>query len=278
LFPDGLPEQKTKPVLVKADCGANAKGGGGFRKGNTCGGEKGTAKPTAKEKSKIDGQGIEPVDNWDSEEGDKASGLTITKDLSPKAKTLLRRFNQQMAFSQDVTEENRQFYVKTMEGVLANMNDKSAELAEKGVKEFRLFNNSDELGAAVKSKYAKHFEDRDTEGFQVGGMYDYESGVMYLDGGAETGGNTSRTAGVYAHEMTHAIDKQLGKMRSKYEWIEAYHTDKIADGRLSQYARENSGEGLAEFGRLLWGQKSDMKKVEAAFPNAVKVFRERGLL
>lgn len=89
--------------------------------------------------------------------------------------------------------------------------------------------------------------------------------------------------GIYAHELTHAIDRHE-KISGTKEWRDAWQAEIVTLGkgggaRLSEYARTQSVEGFAEFGRLLYGEKEASKKaIKTNFPGCWKVFKDRGLV
>lgn len=117
------------------------------------------------------------------------------------------------------------------------------------------------------------------------------SGGMYLDGGidrtshagpgqfAMTTGNSQ--VGLYAHEMTHAIDGPGHEYSSsplwQHAWNEEINRGEQPDQTLTTYASTVDFEGFAEFGRLLYGGNVNPKEVEQRFPKCSQFFKDNGL-
>jgi len=88
-------------------------------------------------------------------------------------------------------------------------------------------------------------------------------------------------AGLYAHELTHAIDGPQSAVSNSPEWREAFAAEiahaKDAAPPLTKYAGTKPSEGLAEFGRLLYASDVPPGTVAAKFPKCAAVFKARGL-
>jgi hypothetical protein len=98
----------------------------------------------------------------------------------------------------------------------------------------------------------------------------------------EVGGKQASQTGVYAHELTHAVDGP-GKEHSRTSMWQSAWKEEIApsgsskEHRLNSYASSQPSEGFAEFGRLVYGGQADHKEVERRFPKATKYFKDHGL-
>lgn len=152
---------------------------------------------------------------------------------------------------------------------------------------------SDEIGGQHMAGFA------DAEG----GLY--VDGVPFGDLPAERFGARDATAegrgpaewdnsleAPYSHELTHLIDgfKKLDDGSYRHElsdrptWsseIGAFELEiapKDGSTPLSEYAKTNPAEGLAEFGRLLYGTDVPLDMVRARFPKAYRFFERHGLL
>jgi len=128
-------------------------------------------------------------------------------------------------------------------------------------------------------------------------------GALHLDGGysaeqiaaGRVGSRYGRAASardIHAHELSHAIDGQLGSktaLSQSQEWKDAYHAEivpSLPDGTapLSEYARKKHGdkylynEGFAEMGRLLYSGTVSHEEVQANFPKAYAFWVKQGLV
>ena len=116
-------------------------------------------------------------------------------------------------------------------------------------------------------------------------------GSLHLDGGyggadmpaGAHGGRAQSAAEVYAHEFTHGIDGPQHQISNSTRWLEAWDKEigpesrQGAESRLCLYAEQDPSEGLAEFGRLVYGGVVPLDQVEKEFPIAAKFFRDAKL-
>lgn len=129
----------------------------------------------------------------------------------------------------------------------------------------------------------------------VNAYYSHAQKKAYLNGPTSKvdapgmGGSQVNSHGVYAHELTHAIDS--GRRFSNHsDWHDAYATEirgdvdpdtpgvKLGWGRLSEYARTDAVEGFAEFGRALYGSDVTHRGLRESFPKCYSFFKKRGLV
>ena len=93
---------------------------------------------------------------------------------------------------------------------------------------------------------------------------------------------------LYAHELTHAIDGPDKEVSGSSEWVGLWRQElNGGDGLslwasdsgspLTSYAQTSPSEGLAEFGRLLYGGAVELGEVSRRFPKASAFFQGRGL-
>lgn len=135
----------------------------------------------------------------------------------------------------------------------------------------------------------------------AGGGYVVKAGRVHLDGdytppeadkGDHTTGDTIPTHGIYAHELMHSIDGPNQEITKSPEWQDAFDTEikKPSQGLLARlkgaaapqspltdYASSMPSEGLAEFGRLVYGSEVPHAQIATEFPKATALFKARGL-
>lgn len=128
-------------------------------------------------------------------------------------------------------------------------------------------------------------------GKNIGGLYANGYRSIHVDGdhdlsredvGAHGWGKVNRAAGVYAHEVSHALDGPEQIHSRSAAWARAFdeeiaHTgDRRARGeapRLSIYAASRPSEGFAEFGRLVYGSDVPHAQIAKEFPKATAYFK-----
>lgn len=119
----------------------------------------------------------------------------------------------------------------------------------------------------------------------VNGSYSIDTRLAQLNGNTTKsdtpleGGTVTNIHGVYAHELTHAIDG-VGTYSTTDEWKAAYKEEIGKPGepiRLTAYAQKKTFEGFAEFGRLLYGSDVPRSVVEEKFPKCLAFFKSKGL-
>lgn len=143
------------------------------------------------------------------------------------------------------------------------------------------------LNDAQRAKVAQTRTKIENGDLVIGGAYLKASGgSLHLDGGIPgTSGGThgskaQSTAEVYAHEFMHAVDGVDEQISKSARWLEAYDKEigpKSGEPQLSGYAQTKPSEGLAEFGRLVYGGLVPLDRVEREFPVASKFFKEAKL-
>jgi hypothetical protein len=121
---------------------------------------------------------------------------------------------------------------------------------------------------------------------RIGGCYNAATQSTHMDGGI----GTSRHAGpkefrmergdsqaaVYAHEFVHAIDGPDYEISRSATWGKLWQQELVND-QLTGYAGTMPKEGLAEFGRLVYGGQVDLAAVEREFPGCAKFFKDHEL-
>lgn len=136
--------------------------------------------------------------------------------------------------------------------------------------------NNPKYNDATKAEVSK----MKAKGVEVGGAYSHSDGSLHLNGGRVAGKPADHrpTHQLYAHELTHAIDGPKGELSKSPEWGEIMAGEiALPNHPLSRYASTQPKEGLAEFGRLVYGGDHDLAKVEKKFPRATAFFKARNL-
>jgi hypothetical protein len=122
---------------------------------------------------------------------------------------------------------------------------------------------------------------------ELGGCYNPHTREVVIDGGIQktthdgpdgwkmTQGDSRQ--GLYAHELTHAIDGPKKEISLSPAWLDIWRKEIAPFSALTAYASTSSHEGLAEFGRLVYGGQASLKDAEASFPRACKFFKDHGL-
>lgn len=190
-----------------------------------------------------------------------------------KVKVAKEGFAASMRENKDLPDAKRQEYYGAAKGVFEAMPEKAVERYNAHTVGHRFHGSTEDLTVALTGDIPG-LHDKLGASKQIGGAYRPRTGTLELDGGMEAAAQSTRE--VYAHEMTHAVDGPRHELSESGAWQEAYRAE-IAGGKLSAYAKKNAAEGLAEFGRAVYGGKADRAKVEQHFPQATKFFKENGL-
>lgn len=122
------------------------------------------------------------------------------------------------------------------------------------------------------------------KGRAVAGAFSPFDGRLYLDGEEDQGAinpddpaeykisKEDYSHHVYLHEMAHAVDKGAGGISEKSDWKKAWESE-IKGGSLTRYAGTDSGEGFAEFARVLYSKAVLLDELEKHFPGVSNVFK-----
>ena len=187
--------------------------------------------------------------------------------------------------NKELTDEQKENYSLSMKRVFRDMPEMAAFAVVMNVRTVNWRKSIEQVTRAWEQRSGRSIPD----GGEILGFYDPKNWSADLDGGTENRADywqneEDSTVGVYAHEVTHAIDEYgkatpLGtKFSDSLEWNEAYFAEiDNEDEPLSEYATTATFEGFAEFGRLLYGSDVDKKEVEQRFPKCMAFFRQHGL-
>lgn len=184
-----------------------------------------------------------------------------------------QRFASMIKANQTLTGEQRQAYYAAASKTFERMPQAALDSFNANVVSTEFYRSPDELTQGVRDAYASQGRTVNLPAGQaIAGAYNKGEKLLRLDGDA--GGHN--TQGVYGHEFTHALDGPHYEISRSPAWKEAFNSE-IKSGRLSAYATHNEQEGLAEFGRLVYGSGYDKGRIASQFPKCAAVLQERGL-
>lgn len=171
-----------------------------------------------------------------------------------------------------IDDDMRQKYEKTLHDVIERMGAGMAARIKRNVSGVVLYESVKDISFTHKAEKNQI----------IGGVYIMDNerakngattGKLHLDGDS-IGGDTA--AGVYAHEMAHAIDFGMGGLSKSEEWREAWWDEiNLPDNPLSKYATTDACEGFAEYVRLI---VSGDRRARTDFPRCWRIVQERGLI
>lgn len=182
-----------------------------------------------------------------------------------------------------LSDEQKQLYSKGVERVFGAMPGKALELISDNLKGAQWHSNLD----SVTQEYGKLTGTNIPPNSYVAGFYGTEDGIVQLDGEttSEVGALNyaeDNVHGTYAHELTHTLDGPSNSLSSSKDWQAAYQEEIVGDtaqpAKLTEYARTEAAEGLAEFGRLLYGTNVSRQRIKQAFPKSYAFFKANGLV
>jgi hypothetical protein len=176
-----------------------------------------------------------------------------------------------------LTDAHKAEYREHAHAVMDRMSTTALEQMNKGARSYEFHPSLEALTASMKAREAKLSSM--SPDARIGGAYDGRSRTLILDGGGlHMQGVTDpvQAQGLYAHEMAHAVDGPFKSISSTPEWRTAFR-DELKGGQLSKYGATVEHEGLAEFGRALWGGAHSKDEVEKQFPRCAAVFKRYGL-
>lgn len=202
-----------------------------------------------------------------------------------------RRVEAQLANSPNLTDEQRRYFGSALRGVVSRLNPVAMERVKKSWNgKAQFYGTSEELRSSLiqnlKPSSRELFEQQHKQGPSAIVHWNPKTGygTLYLDGdrknvGFGEFGRAGTADDVYAHEYAHLVDGNRDPISSSDEWLAAFSEEIDRNGGpLTEYARTNSSEGFAEFGRLLLCGRFDHAQVKAAFPKAFAVWVKQGLV
>lgn len=210
----------------------------------------------------------------------------------PEAHPLAASLADAIGTTDGLGDEQRAAYTAAAHAVVAVMPKAAADRAAKAVKKTAAYPSTDHLldgliATAQQPATQQFLAQVKAKKQTVGGAMD-KYGTLHIDGGYTSGqkgrhaAGAGTTAGIYAHELTHAIDGG-NELSGTPEWSAAFDAEiKWAKGSegtppLTGYAGTKSSEGFAEFGRLLYGSDVPTAAIKKDFPKASAFFAARGL-
>jgi SPP1 gp7 family putative phage head morphogenesis protein len=222
---------------------------------------------------------------WSNIEDSSSSDSPMTKDsvrpgFSSRKEAISTLVNK--ARRSDLPDDLKDTIERAITRVFRDMPEKAIERMGENLSNVSFYPTPE----ALTRRWEKDTGLRKTGSGVVNGYFNHNTGEAVLDGpvwktnAPGLGGDQKNVYGAYAHELTHALDKGLS-LSSTAEWTSAY-SDEIANPKsprttLSEYAKTNTAEGFAEFGRMLYGSEVDRVQAERKFQKCFSFFRSRGL-
>ncbi len=180
-----------------------------------------------------------------------------------------------------IPKDRRATYTAALSKAVQHMPHAVLEgIHEGGLTGARFHENTRELTEAVFSPWPDLLAKMKSKGQVAAGVYD--RGTVHLDGDPEValagkhGAGSGKAAGIYAHELMHALDGEDFYYSSGSEWGSAYKAE-VTGSRLTHYAATNPQEAFAEFGRVLYTGGIDTEVFAKEFPRCAAYFKAKGL-
>ncbi len=175
-----------------------------------------------------------------------------------------------------ISVERRVTYRKLFNDTVNKMSDAAMARLASHLKEVRFYPGLTELTEAARIRFNEAYSTVIDADATVGGWWDngMDEGILHLDGSDDRMNPAASgldRPGIYAHELTHAVDGFWGQRPSESrEWIFAVNHDKA----VSRYGATNYVEAFAEFGRMM----HIMPHLAADYPRSLEVWRNLGLV
>lgn len=195
---------------------------------------------------------------------------------------VIKSLHDHIARQASLSAEHKRDFQAAVTRVVGSMPPKALARLAEGVKKVHWYADMPEISKWYSSRPGKQL----AEGEVIKGLYQGGSRTLHLDGwtmrkqSAEGVNEELNVHGTYAHEMTHAIDPD-DKIADSPEWQAAFEAEIKPPGtkgpRLTEYATSDRYEGLAEFGRLVYGSDVPHAEIERRFPKAAAVWKAQGL-
>lgn len=171
--------------------------------------------------------------------------------------------------------------------VTSRLTPQAAEHVANNLKGVQFHKSVEDLDTDVRKRYptiAAQMADIEKRGgnASVGGLYDQNTGTMFVDGPTMFSDGSHGGNEIYAHEFGHAIDGENFRFSDDPEWRAAWKREiansKSAIGPLGDYGGDNAREGWAEMARLVYGQGVSPDELRQRFPQSAAFLAKHGLL
>jgi hypothetical protein len=172
-----------------------------------------------------------------------------------------------------VSSENKTRFKEAITTVVSNMPEKAVGLLKANTERVRFYDSGTELTRELLRERPEYASRLSSPTAVIQGYYSGNSKGLNLNGPHR---ESWRIQGLYAHEMTHAIDGPDRTFSSTLSWEKAWRRE-IRGGGLSSYAGIKSVEGFAEFGRAVYAGDVPRATLEIQFPRATRFWKENGL-
>lgn len=174
-----------------------------------------------------------------------------------------------IASNEGASPEAKQQLIDVMGAVADRMSSRSSMRVGNAIDSVVMFNSPEELTKVLANKFpaAKRLLD---EGKTLGGSYMAGGRSIFM--GVTRG---KHVRGIAAHEMMHAVDGETNNISNSPIWQNAWKSEA---SKLSKYAMTSPSEGLAEFGRAMWGSDIPQEDIKRQFPRMYSAAERKGLL
>ncbi len=192
----------------------------------------------------------------------------------------------------NITNNNKTLYSNYLDSIITNIPDRALENMLDNLGGTSVFKNT---GAEVVDGWLEFYKGRPGYSQVAGeyekvadelkkqgaaGLYSPDQKALIVDGGEEfsdPGYQSYTSRGLYAHELTHAIDAGGNNYSNQDGWKSAFEKE-LREGQLCDYAAKSELEGFAEFGRLLYAGEHYHEHVKKAFPLSFAFWEKMGLV
>lgn len=180
----------------------------------------------------------------------------------------------------DLSERQRRQYRKSTKEVMARMSLDAVIRLHANVKEFKYYPSHEALKTGVLSKYPSLRATFASPTKKIRGMFD-KDGTLHLDGGGTMFQDmpAKSVAEFHAHEMTHALDENLGRVFSgTRRWQQVWKQEIQGHPDYSSHAHRYAHEAFAEAGQQIYGSGKSGSAIARECPQVVLFFQKHKLL
>lgn len=203
------------------------------------------------------------------------SGQSLITDTH---KAVIDKLHSHIDSQTHLQPETKQKYKDAIHKVISNMNETSAKHIHDNLTDVDWHGDTGSLTHAYRKARGLSHGPGINIGKHISGFYDQQTGKAGLDGAEDS----SNIAGIYAHELGHAIDRHY-RYSSQPEWKHAYTREIIGNmngpAPLTEHARRNNAaEGMADWLRGWHSGERSKEDLKTNFPLSYDFFKKHGLV